>query len=96
MPFLETSTIIFKEPYDLTQCADSWQLENGSTNDEKVEIIEDWLKTEQEINVKKTTYIENETQLVFCNACSCSTGDVLEVQVDNLFKTQLAKLGFYE
>ena len=46
--------------------------------------------------MKKTTYIENETQLVFCNACSCSTGDVLEVQVDNLFKTQLAKLGFYE
>ena len=80
--------------YHQTYCADAWELGSSATEEEISETVTRYLK-DLDIKVKEVS-MNDEGQAQFCNACSCTSGNIIVVKVDELFQTDLENLGFFK
>ena len=92
-----TETNMITMQYDLTYCADKWEFDKSNLSvEEKETIIETYLKEEENVLLESIKIKEQVTSPEVCNACSCKSGDVIEVTIEDGFELQLGDLGFYK
>ena len=82
--------------YFLTVCADEWQLENGSYNEDKARDIKEHLEDQYQIIIDKISveYFAEFDVRPTCFGCSCTTGDVVELTINQEYELILEDLGF--
>lgn len=76
--------------YNETKCADPW---GHSSNVSPLVALEGHL-AQLEIETEDTEYNAQGTEAQLCEACSCLSGGVFRVKIDEAFQDQLEALGF--
>lgn len=82
--------------YNLTVCDDAWNIENTMTSLEKAEIINQYLDDEHGIETVSIEVDKISGAQPDCFGCICTSGDIVEIRVDNTFENTLNSLGFYK
>ncbi len=75
-----------------TQCAEKWQY--GNTDAETLENIKLYLK-ENQITVK-TISISKPDGNIYCAACNCPSGRIVNLTADLIYLDKLKKLGYIQ
>ncbi|SFB12396.1 hypothetical protein [Algoriphagus aquimarinus] len=81
--------------WDQTGCADPWSTSANNSNDETQKAVEDYLRNEGVMGAKVLSITGDGTGQD-CYACSCTTGNRINVAVPLNQKSKMLALGFKE
>lgn len=80
--------------WDETACSDPWRQKGDDTDEERKISIESYL-TDQNIDVENIDFEFDERKEQFCEACNCTTGRIIVMEVSAKDKRKMKKLDFY-
>lgn len=86
------STIFY---WDETGCSDPWKTDSDYTTQEGIESIKLYLK-DQKVDVESIIYEFDQNKQQGCEACSCTSGRIIVVNVSGSDKRKMKKLNFYQ
>jgi hypothetical protein len=86
------STIFY---WDETLCSDPWGQDSDDTEEERKESIGNYL-SDQKVNVENIEFEFDSTKEQFCEACHCTSGRIIVIEVSTKDKPKMKKLDFYQ
>ena len=81
--------------WNQTQCDDPWILSSNNPDEETEIAIETFLDQEG-VNVLDINFISDPSLVQICSACSCTSGKIIAVDVDEMDSSKMLELGFYQ
>lgn len=81
--------------WDETSCSDPWQAEHPVIEEEKIANIKLYLSKE-DISVEAIHIEFDSSKTQLCQACNCTTGNVIGLKVLSKYKEKMEQLNFYQ
>jgi hypothetical protein len=81
--------------YDETSCSDPWELKRDDSEEEQKETIKQYL-SDQKVRVQDIQFEINPDKVQQCEACHCTTGRIVVINVNWFSKRKMKDLDFYQ
>ncbi|WP_107039056.1 hypothetical protein [Brumimicrobium mesophilum] len=81
--------------WDETSCSDPWQANAYDPEEEKKASIKLYLLNE-DISVEAVNFEFDSSKAQFCEACSCTTGNIIAMKVSSKDTGKMEELNFYQ